>query len=1128
VADNDVSTQYMEHRDLLASSSGADEFAAWLRRAPAKSAPYKPTPEPGRTPLDDPFPTNRPIPPDPSMAGTVMRGVGEMPKQAYGGIEDAVRNATADLAPLGDWLNQNAPFLKFTTTGGMIAGAASDLAQSPKIGAPKTMAGTLTRSVSEFLTGFVPAMKGLGLAGMAGKVVKPLTASVIADFATKDPHEARLANLWQEAGLPQNDLTDYLSADPKDSRIEGRFKSAAESAFTGMALEGVMLGAKAVRAARSVQRLDGSERQFLIGKYGELDDKTIQAVIGDPSKPMISTVVKQPPAVVGKVKDAAAVTAGTKPDDLLARGLIDAGESQVYVNFARIEGPDEVKAMIGSMANRFKGSIDDATRGTVTHQETQALADQLGMTVPDVLARRQGQAWNAETALAARRLLTSSADRLLEVAKKAAGPDASPLDQYAFRRMMAVHSAIQSEVIGARTETARALSAWKIPAGGGIEKARAIEQMMGAMGGPDASQEMARRLAILAETGASPAAIARFVQKGWGATTMDAVREVWINGLLSSPATHVVNSTSNLAVAFQQIYERQAAGTISAIRGTEGGIAPGEAVAMAYGMVSSIKDAFRLAGKALKTGETGFALNKVDLPLDKAVSSEAFRIASDTGLGRAVDFVGEVARIPGRFLGAEDEFFKTIGYRMELHAQALRKATEEGLQGQALYKRMGELIDNPPENLRIAAADSALYSTFTSQPGAIGQTFMSLREKVPAVSFVIPFVRTPVNIARYAFERSPLAPLVGQWRDDIAAGGARADLALARMSTGSTIMAMALDWADSGLISGQGPQNAGEREAMTRQGWQQYSVKVGDRWYSFNRADPFGMTMGFAADVAEMIRKGEIHEDDADEVAEVIGMAIAAVGSVTINKTYLRGMAEFANVMTDGRRYGEQYVTNLLTSFLPGTALSGAVERAVDPTVRDANSLTEAFKAKIAGLSASLPPRRNLWGEEIKAESGIGTAYDFISPATARGVRPEPIDTEIMRLANSDKRGDDIAPPTRIGKRSNFGGVQVHFKEWPDVYDEYVRLAGNGLKHPAWGLGAKDYLSQVVTGNSVMSRVYEMRSDEMKLAFITKTIGDYRQLAQQEILNNPKFSEFRRYVETLRNDKQQRRMPVLN
>ena len=55
------------------------------------------------------------------------------------------------------------------------------------------------------------------------------------------------------------------------------------------------------------------------------------------------------------------------------------------------------------------------------------------------------------------------------------------------------------------------------------------------------------------------------------------------------------------------------------------------------------------------------------------------------------------------------------------------------------------------------------------------------------LTFVLPFVRTPVNIARYAFERTPFAPLVGQWRADIAAGGARADLALARMSTGTAI-----------------------------------------------------------------------------------------------------------------------------------------------------------------------------------------------------------------------------------------------------------------------------------------------------------------------------------------------------
>jgi hypothetical protein len=1111
---NDFSTDYLTHRENIAAASGADEMAEWLARRGGGTATYplKPKPEIETRPLE-PFPVDKPVPPDPSIVGSIARGAGEIPRQIAGGIDDAVRNATTFLNPLTDWLNENV----------------ADLRYDP-VAKPKTGAGAVTRSLSEFLTGFVPALKGLRAAGMTGKVLAPNMAAMISDFVVRDPHEARLSNLWNELGLPRNVLTDYLAADPRDSAIEGRFKSMIESAGLGAAAEGVFLGARAVKATKTVRAIDVEETQYLKGKYGELDAKSFN-VIGDPSKPMIETVVKQPPAVVGKVKKGAAATAGAKPEDVIAgRAVLENGPDQVYVNFARIDGPEDVQKLIGGMADRFKGQIDEARRGVMSQEETVKLADELGMTVPDLLARRKGQPLNAEEAVAARKLWAASGEKLLEAAKRAADPNAGPVDQFNFRKMMATHYAIQAEVIGARTETARALASWRIPAGGGVEKARAIEQVMQAMGGAQASTEMARRLAILAETGASPAAIGKFAEKAFGATTMDAVREVWINGLLSSPATHIVNTTSNLAVAFQQIYERGAAANISALRGTEGGVMPGESLAMAYGLVSSIKDAFRLAGKALKTGDTGYALNKVDLPMRQGVSAEAFHMSSETGLGRAVDFIGEAVRIPSRFLGAEDEFFKTIGYRMELHAQVLRKATQEGHKGAELYKRMSELLIETPENLKIAAADAALYNTFTNAPGAIGQTFMGLREKIPAVSFVIPFVRTPVNIARYAFERSPLAPLVGQWRDDIAAGGARADLALARMSTGSAIMAMALDWADSGLISGggPGPTDQGEREAMIRQGWQPYSVKVGDRWYSYNRADPFGMTMGFASDIAEAIRKGEISEDDADEVGEVMGMATAAVSQVTINKTYLSGLSEFGNVMVDGKRYGPQYVQNLIASFLPYTALAGAVERAADPTVRETNSIADAVYAKIAGLSSQLPPRRNLWGEPIKAESGLGKTYDFFSPVQSRGVNATPIDTEIMRLAQERSNDWKSAPPVRISKKTGFDGVHVNFKEWPDVYDEYVRLAGNDLAHPAWRMGAKDYLTAVVTGNHPMSNVYKIGSDETKLAFISKTIGDYRQLAQREILNDPRFSEFARMVQQLKQDKMERRMPRLD
>jgi hypothetical protein len=169
-------------------------------------------------------------------------------------------------------------------------------------------------------------------------------------------------------------LTDYLAAKPSDGGMEGRFKSAVESVFTGTAVEGVVLGARALRAARSVGGARQSELTMLREKYGELDNASFTKTIGDPSKPMIETVVKQPPSAAsvaaGKVKAGAKATDGATADDLVGgRALIDAGESQVYVNFSRIDGPDKVKALIGEMATKFSGSIDEAARGTMSQAD---------------------------------------------------------------------------------------------------------------------------------------------------------------------------------------------------------------------------------------------------------------------------------------------------------------------------------------------------------------------------------------------------------------------------------------------------------------------------------------------------------------------------------------------------------------------------------------------------------------------------------------------------------------------------------------------------------------------------------------------------------------------------------------
>lgn len=1047
-----------------------------------------------------------------STAETIFRNVAEVPTQAVGGVHDAVHNAFMGLDGVANWLNDNVYDTR-TAIGSTGSEQLDMLIQEPlkalagpkdAVGKAKTMTGAVTRDMARFFTGFVPAFRA---AKALGPVGGSMAAGAVSDFVTADPSQARLADLWKSMKLPENALTEWLAStgNEDDGELEGRFKNMVEGAGLGALTEGFMTAARATRSllhARAAAK--GTTPDALASarmQYGEVSDADF-AFFGSKGDPAV------------KIQKAMKATAGATPETLTKAGTTAAGDD-VFVNFARIDTADDVKRMIGDAAKAFSGDIDKAARGVQSHEATAALADDLGMSVEDVLRRRKGQPFNAEEALAARRLWTASAEKLTEAARKAAGANAGEVDQFNFRRMMAIHHAIQAEVIGARTETARALNAWAIPAGGGIERARAVQQTMEAWGGSKTSAEMAKRLSMLADMGVGQDAFNAAVRKGWAATTMAAVRESFVLGFLWSPLTHIVNTLSNTAVVAQQIVERGIAENISAVAGrTAGqGVAQGEAAIMAYGALSGLKDAFRMAGAAIRTGETGRALGKIDLPHEKAISSQAIERelgrplegVTETGLGKAVDFIGFATRIPGRVLAGEDEFFKSVGYRMELHAQALRTAVGEGLQGEAMGRRMAEILHNPPENVRLAAADAALYNTFTQEPGWVGKGLMNLRNAgtLNPTFLALPFVRTPINILRYTFERSPVAPLVGQWRADIAAGGARADVALARMATGSAIMATAADLAFSGHITGAGPLATGERgvrEAMTRQGWQPNSVRIGDKWYSYNRADPFGMLMGFSASMAELMQRKDLAPEDYDDAREIMAAATMAVSRTVVDKTYFEGISQIIGAIQDPQRYQADYINDLIGSMVPGTTALRTATRAMDPTSREVNDPLDAIQSQMLGWAEKLPPRRDLWGEEIRPDQVHGRAYDVAVPFYVKRIDPNPIDSEIERLRLN---------VTRIDRSGDFQGVPMNLRDWPQVYDAYVRLAGNGLKHPAWNLGAKDFLTAVVGGKHALSPVYDSMNDVQKGDYIRDAVRQHRELARQAILDNPKFADFR-------------------
>lgn len=1118
------------------------ERAAWrdrmLKLMPAQ--PQKPADSPaGGAPAD--VPMQQPGSEGRTVTGTaivrdVAKGAMEAPRAVAAGVTAAAREVSEAADSLGVWLDE-ATGHDVAPEGDIPGRPFSALAKAiPEIDDPSSATGGLIKGVVQFLAGFAGAgklLKKLGGAGKAPVAAEAAGKGAAADALAFDPDDGNLANLLKEHAILNDPVTAFLATDPADAEAVNRLKNAVTGLIPGELAEGLVRSLRFVRARRAAKAAEAAAdpMQAMKDQYGEADFRDV-LTIGDPNAPLLSKAeyrprarpADDPAAKLGQAFDRVDREIGAlTAEDIATIGKAPAeGENQVFINFARIDGPEDVKGVMSALADGFKAGIDEGRRGVIADSELKSMADSLGMTVGDLLARRQGQAFSPEETLAARAMWVGSA-RAVQTAARAVQAGETPARLWAFRKALAVHYAVQAEVLGARAEAGRALRAWSIPvgadAGGGVTLARNVQNLLDQMGGPEVSGELARRVASLGGDGIDD--VAAIARKGAFARTMGAVKEAYVMGLLWSPTTHIVNTLSNTAVIAQLMLERQAAAGISALTG--GDTAGGEAAAMAFGWITSLKEAFVASGRALRDGDGGPGIpGKIDIgdvrtgAGERAISADAFDIAN-TPMGRIVDFVGAVNGIPGRALGAEDAFFRTAGYRAEVWAQAARVAASEGRQGTAYVNRIREIAANPPENIRLEAADAALYATFTSKSGPVIAKLNAMRaidevtiagKSVPIFNpafLIVPFLRTPANILKYTFERTPLAPLSARFRADMAAGGARADAAMAKMATGSALMMLSMDYATAGYVSGAGPDDAGEREALVRQGWQPYSVFHDGVWHSYKRSDPIGMTMGLAADMAEMYQRYEIAPDDVDEVNEIIGGMIAASAQNLAEKSYLQGIGRIFAVMSDPDRYTGDYVNDLVGSLVPATTALGAIARATgDDAARDVNTPWEAIMARLPGLREKLARRKDLWGEDVVPDAVYGRSFDQLSPVYARAAKDSPIDAEFERLGFY---------PRRIQKRTSIAGVPVNFRDFPQAYERLQELAGHALKHPVYGVGAREYLDGLVTGEgrhvgAQLHAIYRQLPPARQEAMIRQTIREYRDMAAAEVLRDPEFAGF--------------------
>lgn len=958
-------------------------------------------------------------------------------KQIVGGVRDAMQ----ELGEFGQSITDNTIYPALEAVGVEKTDLPDFLTAKrslPEVEQPKDAAGALVRGASQFLTGFTPvnkALQGAQVVNKVGTTAKAAVSGLLADTAVFDPHDGRLSNLVEEYPALRNPITEYLAASPDDTEAEGRFKNAMEGLALGGMTDGLLQALK-----YTTQNAPDAVTGFLKSQTPDAGSgRTASETLRDGTSPsiaepkngagLVAEDFKSDPNFSGAAKNELSshldyeidLTGPQNPANVTAPSQRPGGTDGEIYQIERFENPqsagfetnnirvdklqtaEDIDVAINTIAEA-NGVFDEARRGVVSDEELRGLADDLRITPEQLAKRKRGQALNAEQLLASRQLLATSGDELVALAQKARG--GTDEDILAFQRVLIRHTAIQGQVSGAVAEAGRALRQQRLIAQSDKLKGQALKELIDNQGGRANIEDMADKIAAIDD----PAAMNEFARKAMTPKLADKVQEYWINALLSGPTTHMVNMTSNGLTILWSVAEDFATAGIGKLHGGEKMFAR-EPLARAYGAVEGAKDGLRAFSKAVRTGEGFDDLTKFSDNHRQALNGP----------------IGDVVNIPTGLLNAEDSFFKAFTYRTEINALSVRQAAREGLKGRAFAERVAGLRNTPTDNMVETATERARVLTFTNQLGKAGSAVSHFRNNVPGARWVVPFLKTPMNILKFATKRTPLGLAMKEVREDLAKGGLSRDRVIAQISLGSTVSLATVSQAIEGNITGGGPSDWKERQALMATGWRPYSIKLGDEWVTYNRLDPLGMIMGLSADVAEVIQKSD--EIDAEEAAAALAIAFA---KTLLDKSYLRGIADLTNAMHNPDRYGKRYLQNFAASFVPNAV--GQVARSQDPIIRETRTFVDLLKARIPGLSESLYPKRDFWGEPIRRDGGVygdGVAGRLLSPAKSAGTERDFTTQELLRLELS---------PSKTSK--SLSGVELT----PTQYDEFQQYRGRLTK----------------------------------------------------------------------------------
>lgn len=672
------------------------------------------------------------------------------------------------------------------------------------------------------------------------------------------------------------------------------------------------------------------------------------------------------------------------------------------------------------MAEVYQDEINAARGGEQSWAKTEAaaaqqVADMTGRELDQVITGRQpGDTANAVQLRIMGDLLsqaTVDAGDAIKVLK-----DAGPNSTEAMKAdaLEAIHrlAMIQADFTGAASELGRALQYLKRvkelkAQGEGIAQ---LAEMYG--GQPEQLLKMAAQID-------SPEGMARFAQNVNRATKWEMVMEGWRAGLLG-PVTVIKKALSDVAIMASRPLVDTVAYGWNRLSGSPERMSAVEPLARIIGNVKGTSEGLVQAWAQLRMDDMGGVMESRGAIPGKA---------------------GEVIRLPYKAIEAVSALFRAMEERGEMYAQAARRAASEGFDPSTreFAQKVAEYAVNPGFRTAKDAEAFGKRMTFAAPLGTKGEAFRDF-VKTWHLEPVFPFIKAPMNVFTEQARLSPLAPLVSDWRADFKAGGIARAKAVAEMAVGYGLASLGLAWAASGKISGAGDPDPNKNRMQRAAGWQPYSIRIGDEWYSIKMIHPIGTLLGMCADIHDM--SADMNRDEQDKALKLLGKAFS---HAVTEQTFLQGMVHVVKALESPERGWDTFAQNLVASVVPSTVSLAA--QMMDPYQREVESIRDAVVNRIPGARQSLMPTRDPWGEPVTNPDRLGG----ISPITERTVSHDPVRLEAARLGIGAAKAPKSIQLPAAGQR-DLGKVELS----PEQQDVFADTSGH-LAH--------QILEPIVTGD---------------------------------------------------------------